>query len=179
MDLKEWGWDDAWDKVLDQSESPSRNVARVTSQNRDRWDVQTQSGAAIARIPTAWAGDLFPVVGDWVLLEPGPAPSDPWTIVDVLPRRSRFSRGSAGSGSEEQVLAANVDRVWIVHGLDILPNPRRLERYLAVTWQSGASPEIILTKSDLAEDLDAAIATVASIALGAPIRVIKIGRAHV
>jgi len=93
------------------------------------------------------------VVGG-VVVERGPMPSDPWSILAVLPRRSVISRGAAGTGGGEQVLASNVDKVWIVHGLDMPFNSRRLERYLAVVWDTGANPEIILTKEDLAEDLD-------------------------
>jgi ribosome biogenesis GTPase len=98
----------------------------------------------------------LPVVGDWILVEPGPLPSDPWSVSSVLPRRSSFSRGAAGTGSFEQVLAANVDVVWIVHGLYMPLNARRLERYLAIGWESGAVPEVILTKADLASDMEAA-----------------------
>jgi ribosome biogenesis GTPase len=100
-------------------------------------------------------------------------PTDPWSILAVFPRRSWISRGVAGTGRSEQVLAANVDKVWVVHGLDLDFNPRRLERYLAVVWESGASPEIILTKSDLADDLETWISKVASIAVGVPVRIVS------
>jgi ribosome biogenesis GTPase len=100
-------------------------------------------------------------------------PTDPWSIVAVFPRRSWISRGVAGTGKSEQVLAANVDKVWVVHGLDLDFNPRRLERYLAVVWESGASPEIILTKSDLADDLEAWVSQVETVAVGVPIRVVS------
>jgi ribosome biogenesis GTPase len=79
----------------------------------------------------------------------------------------------AGTGHSEQVLAANVDKVWVVHGLDLDFNPRRFERYLAVVWDSGASPEIILTKSDLADDLQAWISQVETVSVGVPIRVVS------
>jgi ribosome biogenesis GTPase len=100
-------------------------------------------------------------------------PTDPWSIVAVFPRRSWISRGVAGTGKSEQVLAANVDRVWVVHGLDLDFNPRRLERYLAVVWDSGASPEVILTKSDLADELEAWVSQVEAVAVGVPIRVVS------
>jgi ribosome biogenesis GTPase len=99
--------------------------------------------------------------------------SDPWSILAVLPRRTKISRGAAGTGGGEQVLAANVDRVWIVHGLDIPLNSRRLERYLAVVWDSGATPEIVLTKGDLAEDLASTVSQVEAVAIGAPIRCVS------
>jgi len=72
------------------------------------------------------------------------------------------------------VLAANVDDVWIVHGLDIPPNLRRLERYLAVAWQSGAVPSIVLTKVDLAEDADEAMEAVRGIAFGVPVHAVSV-----
>jgi ribosome biogenesis GTPase len=99
-------------------------------------------------------------------------PTDPWSILTVFPRRSWISRGVAGTGKSEQVLAANVDKVWVVHSLDLDFNPRRLERYLAVVWDSGASPEIILTKSDLADDLHAWESRVQTVAAGVPIRIV-------
>jgi ribosome biogenesis GTPase len=79
----------------------------------------------------------------------------------------------AGTGKSEQILAANVDKVWVVHGLDLDFNPRRLERYLAVVWDSGASPEIILTKADLADDLEAWESRVEAVAAGVPIRIVS------
>ena len=151
MTLREWGWDDQWAQHAAQLGADSSKVARIVGQDRASWSVRTHSGPETARIPSASAHDYRPVVGDWVLAEPGPMPTDPWSIVAVFPRRSWISRGVAGTGDSEQVLAANVDKVWVVHGLDLDFNPRRLERYLAVVWDSGASPKIILTKSDLAD----------------------------
>ncbi len=84
-----------------------------------------------------------------------------------------ISRGAAGTGGGEQVLATNVDKVWIVHGLDMPLNSRRLERYLAVVWDSGATPEIVLTKGDMAEDLDAAVGQAQLAAMGAPVRCVS------
>jgi len=115
----------------------------------------------------------YPVVGDWVVARPGPTASDPWSLVAVLPRRSAFSRGVAGTGATEQVLAANVDCVWIVHGLDVPPNLRRIERYLALAWESGAVPSVVLTKADLADDLTASLSEVARVAIGTQVRAVS------
>ena len=93
----------------------------------------------------------FPAVGDWVAVEP-PASSGDARIKAVLPRASRFSRRAAGDPTEEQVVAANIDTVFLVAGLDHDFNPRRLERYLVVAWESGATPVIVLNKSDLVDD---------------------------
>lgn len=164
-DLASLGWDDHW-RVEYAAVRDRGEPARVTSQERDRWVVRTATRESAARIPSADRHGVAPVVGDWVVVGAGPAPSDPLSIVAVLPRRSAFVRGAAGGGYQEQVLAANLDLVWIVHGLDAPPNLRSLERYLAAAWQSGATPSILLTKADLAEDVDAALSEVEGIAIG-------------
>jgi len=92
----------------------------------------------------------------------------------MLPRISKFSRRAAGTRSDEQVVAANLDRVGIVHGLDVLPNPRRLERYLAVAWESGAQPEIVLSKADVAVDLEDSLRIVTALSFGIPIWTVSI-----
>ena len=118
--------------------------------------------------------ERLPAVGDWVTLHPGPEAADPWSIQGILPRRSKFSRQAAGDRTEEQVVAANVDRGWIVHGLDVLPNRRRLERYLALSWESAAQPEIILSKADVAIDLAESRQIATALAVGVPIWVVSI-----
>ncbi len=173
MELREWGWDDQWARQAAELGADSSKTARVVGQDRASWTVRTHSGPVNARIPSASSHGHNPVVGDWVITEPGPMPTDPWSILAVFPRRSRISRGMAGTGKSEQVLAANVDKIWVVHGLDMEFNPRRLERYLAVVWDSGASPEIILTKSDLEDDLDARVSQVGTVSVGVPIRVVS------
>lgn len=166
MTLGEWGWDDRWAKhVADHCVGVGR-PGRVVGQERDRWAIQTADGLGQARLAAGAPVPYLPVVGDWVLVEPGPLPADPWSVCSVLPRRSSFSRGAAGTGSVEQVLAANVDVVWIVHGLDTPLNGRRLERYLAIGWESGAVPEVILTKADLCSDVEAEVAAAHAHAVG-------------
>ena len=156
MALSDWGWSDDWAARLTSVEDEGGRPARVSTQERTRWTIQTEDGPHQARIPASGLSKRSPVVGDWVVAAPAEAPSDrpqePWTILSVLPRRSKFSRRAAGTTDEEQIVAANVDRVWIVHGLDIELNARRIERYLAVAWESGAQPEIVLAKADVAID---------------------------
>src|SRR6476660_9439167 len=98
----------------------------------------------------------FPAVGDWVALEVPPTGGDA-RIRAVLPRISRFSRRAAGNPTEEQVVAANIDVVFLVSGLDGDFNPRRIERYLVTAWDSGATPVIVLNKADLVDDPGAQI----------------------
>ena len=107
---------------------------------------------------SALAGADYPVVGDWLALEPvdhGRA-----ALREVLPRTSRFARGDHSpdaplDGAQEQVVAANVDTVVIVAALTRDLNLRRLERYLALAWASGAAPVVLLNKADLCDDLPA------------------------
>ena len=93
-------------------------------------------------------------VGDWVAVRPSEGEQTA-TIEAILPRRSQFSRKVAGELTEEQVVAANIDTVFLVMGLDRDYNPRRLERYLMLAYESGASPVVLLSKADLADDLPA------------------------
>lgn len=173
MTLNAWGWDEHWAERAAQEGIDSSSVARVIGQNRASWSIQMGSGPEQARIPSRSGINPSPVVGDWVFVEPGPMPSDPWSILAVFPRRTMVSRGAAGTGGGEQVLAANVDRVWIIHGMDMPLNLRRIERYLTVVWDSGATPEIILSKGDLAEDMEATLSEVRVTAMGARVRCVS------
>lgn len=170
MILRAWGWDEQWEEQAAPFKTELFRIARVISQERGSWSIQAEHGTESARILSTSDLDLRPVVGDWIGVEPGPTPTDSWSILSIFPRRSQISRGVAGTGRTEQVLAANVDKVWIVHGLDSPLNLRRLERYMAVVWESGASPEIVLTKTDLIADLDAEISSLGMAAMGVPVR---------
>src|SRR6185503_13103556 len=114
----------------------------------------------------------FPAVGDWVALETPETGGDA-RIRAVLPRASRFSRRAAGNPTEEQVVAANVDVVFLVSGLDGDFNPRRIERYLVTAWESGASPVILLNKADLVDDAATSVAEVGGLAAGVPVHAVS------
>lgn len=168
------GWDEDWAARFDEADVQDGIPARVTAQHRDRWTVLSEEGPTNARIVGSLGSPLQPVTGDWVVCVIGPHESDPWSIVAVLPRRSAVRRGSAGESKGQQVLASNVDSLWIVQSLETPPNQRSLERYLAVAWESGASPQIVLTKSDLAQDLEGAVEMVGGIAFGTPVWVVNV-----
>jgi ribosome biogenesis GTPase len=108
-------------------------------------------------------------VGDWVVLDAERI------VTDIVPRTSAFTRGSAGQETTEQVVAANVDTVLIVNALDARLSLRRIERYLALGWQSGAAPVVLLTKADLLDPADVAerTAEVNGVALGVPVHVLS------
>ena len=114
----------------------------------------------------------FPAVGDWVAIQPrhdeGKA-----TIQAVLPRFSKFSRKVTGANTDEQIIAANVDTLFLVCGLDGDFNPRRIERYLAPAWDSGAMPVIILNKADLPDNIATLVAEVESIACAVPVHAVS------
>jgi ribosome biogenesis GTPase len=174
MSLSDWGWNDAWAALAAEHEGTGGEPGRVSAQERDRWWVQTEDGPVTARVVSGSHVPTLPVVGDWVVVAPGPADADPCTVLHVLPRTSRLARGAAGTGTSEQVLAANIDVVWVVQGLDLPLNERRIERYLAAVWESGAVPELILSKSDLCPDLDEAVAGAEAVALGVTVRTVSI-----
>jgi ribosome biogenesis GTPase len=173
MTLTEWGWDAQWAAQAAALNTDVSHIARIAGQDRASWSLQTESGPESGRIPSASGMRPIPVVGDWVMATPGPMQTDPWSLQSVLTRRSQISRGIAGTGKAEQVLAANVDKIWIVHGLDSPLNPRRIERYLAVAWNTGAIPEIILAKADLLEDVTSEVAGLEPIAMGVQIRTVS------
>src|SRR5262249_60157205 len=105
-------------------------------------------------------------VGDWVGLSDG-------LIRSVLPRRSAIVRSAAGKTSEAQTLAANVDTAFVVSSLGPDLEPRRIERYLVTIWESGATPEIVLTKADRMEDPWELVGEVEAVALGVPVHVVS------
>lgn len=114
----------------------------------------------------------MPAVGDWVAVKKRPD-EDRGSIQAILPRHSKFSRKVAGNVTDEQVVAANVDVVFLVMALDNDFSVRRLERYLLLARESGASPVILLTKPDLADDVPARVAQVERMAGGLPIHVLS------
>jgi ribosome biogenesis GTPase len=118
-------------------------------------------------------GDL-PAVGDWVAVA-DPDGAERALVQAVLPRRTKFSRMAANDhgGTVEQVVAANVDVVFLTAGLDGDFNARRLERYLTLGWESGASPVVVLTKSDLCDDLDGTVLEAESVAVGVPVHAVS------
>jgi len=176
-DLTALGWDDALAEQFEPHSRAGLTPGRVAVQHRGAYDVLTAEGELRCDV----AGRLYeeaaspadlPAVGDWVAVAARPD-EQAGTVQAVLPRRTKFSRKTAWQASEEQVLAANVDVVLIVSSVNEDLNLRRLERYLTLAWESGARPVLVLTKSDLADDVPAAVAEVESVAFGAPVHAIS------
>jgi ribosome biogenesis GTPase len=140
---------------LSLEELQSSLIGRAVGDRGRRLLVRFPDGAHPVVVPGRLRAEgVLPVVGDFVVASPGPDR----TVTRVLERRTWLSRNVAGGATAEQVLAANVDVVFVVQGLDEGPNPRRLERTLAAVHAGGAEPVIVLTKPDRAEDLAAALA---------------------
>ena len=114
----------------------------------------------------------LPSVGDWVAVRPRPGDREA-QIHAVLPRKSAFSRKVAGKVTDEQVVAANVDTVFLVSALDHELNARRVERYVAVAWESGAQPVVLLNKADLCATVDDFVHTIEASAPGVPVLAIS------
>lgn len=169
-------YDLGWTEELQERYRAAPNgmvAARVATQHRGGYDLLTEHGYVGAsltgrlRREETPASDR-PAVGDWVMGTPVSGEAKV-LIHDVLPRKSSISRKVAGLQTDEQVLAANVDTVFLVSSLNSDLNPRRIERYLSIVWESGAVPVIVLTKTDLATGVPGAVVQVEAIAPAVPV----------
>jgi ribosome biogenesis GTPase len=155
--LHDLGWSDFFSTQLADLELNSEiAAARVAEENREMYRLLSVDGEFMAEVSGKFRHEAagradFPAVGDWVLASTRKEESRA-TIHRVLTRKSKFSRKTAGKKTEEQIVAANVDVVFIVSSLNSEFNLRRLERYVALAWESGAQPVIVLNKSDLSEN---------------------------
>ena len=163
FDLCELGWSAELADKLEAGLAPGR----VTAAHRAAFDVQTAEALVRTRLPGRLVHEQLDVaVGDWVGLGDG-------LIRTVLPRRSAIQRSAAGKTSHAQTLAANVDVAFVVSSLGPDLAPRRIERYLVTIWESGATPEIVLTKADRFHDPWPLVAEVEAIAAGVPVHVVS------
>lgn len=181
MQLTQWGWNACWTanflKVSGQS-SDLVEPARVSTQYNHIYEVQTESGAKTAEVAghlkyAAATGRDLPAVGDWVAVRRTASESlnqgGRTTIVAVLPRRSVFSRATPGRQMAEQIVAANIDTVFLISALDHDFNPRRIERYLTMAWESGARPVVLLNKVDQCSDLPKRLTLLGDVCMAVPI----------
>jgi ribosome biogenesis GTPase len=176
-DLPTLGWDPYFEQHFTAIAAEGLEPARVSLEHQHIYRVCTGRDEPLAHVAgrlrhRAAARREYPAVGDWVAIERGHA-GHRATIHAVLPRRSRFSRKAAGEVTEEQVVAANVDVVFLVSGLDRDFNLRRIERYLVTAREGGTTPVLILNKADLCDDLEPLLEDVARVASGAPVHAIS------
>lgn len=174
--LAELGWNQRFADAFAEHAAAGRLPGRVVLEHTHIYRVATESREMLARVSgrlrhRAEARPDFPAVGDWVAVEP--VEHSDARIHTILPRFSRFSRRAAGDTTEEQIVAANIDVVFLVGGLDGDFNPRRLERYLVVAWESGATPVIILNKADLVDDPERHVDAVRASAPGVDVHAVS------
>ena len=175
FDLEELGWTEFFASAFDALGERDLVPARVGIEYNYLYRVCASQGELLAesagRLRHQVSGpEELPAVGDWVAVRVSETERKA-TIRAVLPRRSRFSRKAAGDPTKQQVVAANIDVVLLVTGLDDNFNPRRIERYLVAASESGATPVVLLNKADLRDDVDACVDRVRSLAARVPIHV--------
>lgn len=156
MDLLHLGWNDFFAQQFEEYAAQGLTPARIAAQHRELYRAYCGQGEVVASVSGRLRREAarpqdFPVVGDWVAVRLR-ARERSATIHAVLRRRTQFSRKVAGRITAEQIATANVDTVFLVAGLDGDFNLRRLERYLAAAWESGALPVVVLNKRDLCDD---------------------------
>ena len=184
--LIELGWSATFQRDFEERKVAGSVPGRVASEHRGSYDVLTERGILAAEVSGRFRNQSdvngrFPAVGDWVVIVPLPG-EEKGIIHAVLPERSRFSRQASGgrqrlSGgrTEEQIVAANVDTVFIVGALDEgrSSNMRRIERYLTLGWNSGATPVVVLNKSDLCPDVTGFVRSLEPIAAGVDVHTVS------
>ena len=177
MNIKELGWNDFFNKSFSEIEIKETFPARVAEAHKDHYVLFSNEGELHAEVSgkfryNAIAASDFPVVGDWVIARMKPE-GGAAIIEGVLPRKSKFSRKVAGTKTDEQILIANIDIVFLVTGLDNDYSLRRIERYLTLVWNGNAKPVIVLNKTDLCSELEERIAEVETISFGVPIHALS------
>lgn len=173
MDLQDLGWNGFFETQLAELKAADLVPARVVEEFKGFYWVRSRDGEYLAAI----AGKIrygaegrqdLPAVGDWVGIAPRPEEGRA-RIECILPRRTKLSRKATGRGLGEQIVASNLDVVFVVSALNREFNLRRIERYLAMAWDSGARPVVLLNKADLCADAVARVRDLADIALGVPV----------
>lgn len=170
--IEQFGWSDPLAAAFAPHARAGHLPGRIVIQQRNGYLVATDRGEvrakASGRLLHEVGEDGHPAVGDWVALSFNPGEKSA-TLHAVLPRRTAFVRRAADSHATVQVIASNIDVAFVVASLNADLNARRIERYLAAAWQSGARPVVVLTKSDLCDDLEARVAEVRALASDCPV----------
>ena len=174
--IAQYGWSDLLEEAFAEHARAGHSPGRIVVQQRDGYLAATDQGELRAKVSGRLLHEAeeagLPGVGDWVALAVNPEERAA-TIHAVLPRRTVFIRRAADSLRKLQVIAANIDVAFVVTSLNADLNPRRIERYLAAAWQSGARPVVVLTKADLCADPQAQAAEIAELAAGCPVLVVS------
>jgi ribosome biogenesis GTPase len=175
--LEQLGWDPAWDEEFADLRAAGFEPGRVAVEDKHHYLVHTASGpvTGIASGKLLHESEVpanLPKVGDWVALSL--LPNEPKAVIhQVLPRRTKFSRKVPGRDTEEQVLVANVDVVFLVQALDESFRPRLIERHLIMIHESGSRPVVVLNKADLCADFRQTLEAAESAAAGVPVVIVS------
>ncbi len=174
--LETYGWSETLRRQFQSFAAEGLTPGRVIIHQRGPYRIVTEAGEMAAEMSGRFVREAemggFPAAGDWVAVSVR-LPERAATIHGVLPRRTAFIRKAAGRGRMAQVVAANVDIAFLALSLNDDLNPRRLERYLAAAHESGARPEIVLTKADLAPDAARIAAEIGAVTGGAPVHLVS------
>jgi ribosome biogenesis GTPase / thiamine phosphate phosphatase len=177
--LENFGWSHFFQEHFQKLNIRDTMPARVISESKNSFQVYGEHGILTAIIAgkmryQSEVENTYPAVGDWVAIKPLSGEKKA-IIYAVLPRKSKFSRKVAGERTAEQIVAANIDTVFIVSALDGGRNfnPRRIERYLTLAWNSGTIPVLVLNKADLCPDVEKIIRSVEDIAPGTAIHAVS------
>lgn len=171
MILEQYGWNEFFQQQRIKINNEVYIPGRVTADFGQLLQVITETGELQVKRLTHKSDEQV-AVGDWVLLEPVGNSGD-YLIRKVLERKTKFSRAAAGTEVKEQIVASNVDYVFIVQSLNKDFNMRRLERYLIATWESGAEPVVVLTKADCCDHIEDKLEKVYQTALGVSVHAIS------
>jgi ribosome biogenesis GTPase / thiamine phosphate phosphatase len=177
MDRMELGWAPAFELALSMLDDPELHAARVFSSERERYRVLTREGRAYeaelsGKLRHGAALGELPVVGDWVAARLLPSEQRA-VVVACLPRQTALVRKRVDRASAPQVMAANLDLVYVVSALDHDFNPRRIERALSLVWESGAQPVLLLSKLDLCVEPEPYLQAARAVALGVDVHVLS------
>ncbi len=170
IDMKSYGFSERF--IIESNMYEKMIIGRVTSQDKNLYKVITENGENLAQISGKFRYNAvnlsdYPAVGDFVMLDDNEVGNA--IIHHVLNRKSAFVRKAAGTSNNEQIIASNIDTVFICMSLNNDFNLRRLERYISVAWDSNATPVVVLTKVDLCLDLEEKLSKLESIAMGVDI----------
>lgn len=173
INIKKYGFTEVFSNTVPQDNG--LEPARVLSQEKGFYRIITDKGEKMAEISGKFrfqttVSSEYPAVGDFVFVNWNES-GDSAIIESLLPRKSAFVRKAAGEPQKEQVVAVNIDTVFLCMALNNDFNLRRLERYISIAWDSGAIPVVVLTKSDLCDDLDNKLSEISSVAIGVDVLV--------
>lgn len=178
MTLAQLGWNEYFSQAFAPHAASGCLPARVTLELKGYFEVTGEFGAKLGQctgkyINAALTPAEFPAIGDWVTVTPQAGDANRMHIHSLLPRRTKFSRKAAGEQELEQIVAANIDTVFLVSAYDGNYHLHRVERYLAAAWSSGAQPVILLNKADLADDTEKLKSELAGAAPDLPVFVVS------